>query len=46
MDQNDLEYIPITQDDEPYTLRVQITINPDGRLVVRPIDDPVVMADA
>ena len=46
MDTNDLEYIPVTQDVEPYTLRVEITVSPDGCLVIYLINDPVVTTDA
>ena len=46
MDTNDLEYIPVTQDVELYTLRVEITVSPDGSLVIHLINDPVVTTDA
>ena len=42
MDNIEFEYIPVTQGVEPYTLRIEIFVSPDGRLVIHPIDEPIV----
>ncbi len=46
MDSTEIEYVAIDpNNDQRYTFRIEGTVNPDGHLTVRTIDEPVVVTD-
>ena len=45
MDNIELEYIPIDQRKDRMRIQLEIILDTDGHLDIRPIDDPIVALD-